>query len=465
MPRSSRSSTSTFSGRSSSAPRCCSPSAARRRPLFERPRRGRWRVRRGSERPPGPAARDRSSRRSARRELRADPRVHPGRMGGLPGLDLRELRHDVADLVRAGEQHPPGERVDREVDRRAVRQEDSLLGEVHGELRVGFGGEQVEEPGVRGRVQDHRQDTVLERVDAEDDGEGGGEDCPNHQRRERPRCVLARGAGPEVVADQQDPAAGHPGPVQHEAGLPERPVLVEAPVTEERVGEAGLVGDLQVARRDDLVRVHVLRAQRDDPAGELAERLAHVQFPPPTVAGVSMPGSVRGSVTTPLIALAAAVIGEARNVRPPFPWRPSKLRLLVLIAYWPGRSWSPFIAMHMEQPASRHSAPAARKTSWSPSRSAWAFTCWEPETTIRRTPSATCWPRRMLAASLRSLIRPFMQLPMKTTSTGWPAMAWPGRRSMYSSACSSARRAPGSAAPAGSGTRPLTGIPIPGFVP
>src|SRR5674476_946103 len=213
MPRSSRSSTSTFSGRPSSAPRCCSPSAAGRRPLLERPRRWRWRVRRGSERPPGPAARDRSSRRSARRELRADPRVHPGRMGGLPGLDLRELRHDVADLVR----------------------------------------------------------------------------------------------------------------------------------------------------------VHVLRAQQDDPAGELAERLAHVQFPPPTVAGAVMPGSVRGSVTTPLIALAAAVIGEARNVRPPFPWRPSKLRLLVLIAYWPGRSWSPFIAMHMEQPASRHSAPAARNTSWRPS--------------------------------------------------------------------------------------------------
>ena len=49
-----------------------------------------------------------------------------------------------------------------------------------------------------------------------------------------------------------------------------------------------------------------------------------------------MPGSRRGSLTTPLIALAAAVSGEARNVRPPLPWRPSKLRLLVLTAYWPG---------------------------------------------------------------------------------------------------------------------------------
>ena len=87
-----------------------------------------------------------------------------------------------------------------------------------------------------------------------------------------------------------------------------------------------------------------------------------------------MPGSVRGSVTTPAIALAAAVSGEARNVRPPLPWRPSKLRLLVLTAYWPGRSWSPFIAMHIEQPDSRHSAPAALKISDRPSASASRFT-------------------------------------------------------------------------------------------
>ena len=81
-----------------------------------------------------------------------------------------------------------------------------------------------------------------------------------------------------------------------------------------------------------------------------------------------MPGSRRGSATTPAIALAAAVSGEARNVRPPLPWRPSKLRLLVLTAYWPGWSWSPFMAMHIEQPASRQSAPAALKISARPSR-------------------------------------------------------------------------------------------------
>ena len=36
--------------------------------------------------------------------------------------------------------------------------------------------------------------------------------------------------------------------------------------------------------------------------------------------------------------LAAAVSGLARNVRPPLPWRPSKLRLLVETLYWPGES-------------------------------------------------------------------------------------------------------------------------------
>ena len=123
-----------------------------------------------------------------------------------------------------------------------------------------------------------------------------------------------------------------------------------------------------------------------------------------------MPGRRRGSATTPAIALAAAVNGEARNVRPPLPWRPSKLRLLVLTAYWPGRSWSPFIAMHIEQPDSRHSAPAALKISDRPSASASRFTSSEPGTTISRTPSATWRSLSTPAASRRSLIRPLVQL-------------------------------------------------------
>ena len=46
----------------------------------------------------------------------------------------------------------------------------------------------------------------------------------------------------------------------------------------------------------------------------------------------------------------------------------------MLTAYWPGDSWSPFIAMHIEQPASRHSAPADLKILARPSDSASRFT-------------------------------------------------------------------------------------------
>ena len=58
----------------------------------------------------------------------------------------------------------------------------------------------------------------------------------------------------------------------------------------------------------------------------------------------------------------AAIAGLTRWVRPPAPWRPSKLRLLVDAQRSPGSSRSAFIARHIEQPGSRHSKPAALKT-------------------------------------------------------------------------------------------------------
>ncbi len=65
--------------------------------------------------------------------------------------------------------------------------------------------------------------------------------------------------------------------------------------------------------------------------------------------------------------------GDTRWVRPPAPWRPSKLRLLVDAQRSPGSSRSAFMARHMEQPGSRHSNPAALKISCRPSRSACVF--------------------------------------------------------------------------------------------
>ena len=78
------------------------------------------------------------------------------------------------------------------------------------------------------------------------------------------------------------------------------------------------------------------------------------------------------------MAAAAAIFGLTRWVRPPRPWRPSKLRFEVEAQRSPGSSVSGFIPRHIEQPAERQSKPAARKTSSSPSDSACALTCAEP---------------------------------------------------------------------------------------
>src|SRR5579884_1653764 len=70
----------------------------------------------------------------------------------------------------------------------------------------------------------------------------------------------------------------------------------------------------------------------------------------------------RISTKCPAIAAAAAIAGLTRCVRPPRPWRPSKLRLLVEAQRSPGCRMSGFIPRHMEQPGSRHSKPASRNT-------------------------------------------------------------------------------------------------------
>src|SRR5204863_239157 len=146
----------------------------------------------------------------------------------------------------------------------------------------------------------------------------------------------------------------------------DREARARAPVGEQRVGQARLVGALEVARGDDLVGVDVDVEQHDGARRQRAEaRRGHGDVLSP--AGRRSAGrsgtSVRGSATWPVTAAAAAVHGDASSVRPPWPWRPSKLRFDVETASWPGDSWSPFIAMHIEQPGSRHSAPARSNAS------------------------------------------------------------------------------------------------------
>lgn len=111
----------------------------------------------------------------------------------------------------------------------------------------------------------------------------------------------------EVVARNEDASSGIPRIVEDERRRLLGAVFVEAPIVEEGVGEPRLHDHLQVARWDDLVGVHVLRGQRDQRAAEALDfRRAHQ-------------ASVRGSVMRPRNAVAAAVSGEAKKVRPPFP--------------------------------------------------------------------------------------------------------------------------------------------------
>ena len=150
---------------------------------------------------------------------------------------------------------------------------------------------------------------------------------------------------------------------------------------------------------------------------------------------------------------------------PPSPGGPRSCGSLVLTLYCPGSSWSPFMAMHMRAAglaplgARRHgrSRPGPRTRPGASPRS----------TRDDEHPHAVgdVRPRSMRAASRRSLIREFVQLPTKTTSIGRPRIGSPGLRAMYSSAARRESRWDASATRSGSGTDEVIGKPIPGFVP
>src|ERR671932_596526 len=67
------------------------------------------------------------------------------------------------------------------------------------------------------------------------------------------------------------------------------------------------------------------------------------------------------STKWPVMAAAAAISGLTRWVRPPLPWRPSKLRFEVEAERSPGARMSGFMPRHIEQPGARHDhRPRAR---------------------------------------------------------------------------------------------------------
>src|SRR5205814_10689540 len=82
--------------------------------------------------------------------------------------------------------------------------------------------------------------------------------------------------------------------------------------------------------------------------------------PPPLPLHAALP-IFRTSTIRPATAAAAAIGGLIKWVRPPRPWRPSKLRFDVEAQRSPLCSTSGFIPRHIEHPALRHSRSEERR--------------------------------------------------------------------------------------------------------
>src|SRR4051794_28269053 len=256
----------------------------------------------------------------------------PGGALRLVGLDVVEVPLGEADVVQALEQPPAGVVLDLEGEGdRAVADLLGLEVDRHLERRVLLDG-LPERLDVLLR-QDDCEQPRLGRVVAEDVAEPRADDDPEAAVHQRPDRVLAGRAGAEVGPGHQDRGVGVLRQVEHELGL------VGPPGDEQAVLEAGAGDPLEVLGRDDLVGVDVAAAQRDRGAGVGREGVHRAQTP--AVAGTSDRSA--GAVRWPVSAVAAATAGETRWVRPPLPWRPWKLRLLVDAERSPGWSWSGFM--------------------------------------------------------------------------------------------------------------------------
>src|SRR6185312_5248355 len=285
------------------------------------------------------------------------------------------------------------------------------------------------------------QESLLARVAAEDVAEAWAQHGRETVVTQRPDSVLAAGAGAEVGAGDEHARILELRAVQHE-------LRILPPRVEERVIEAGLGDALEEHRGDDLVGVDVGALERHGDAADHGDLLHYATTPAPVVELVETPppswlreistGSIpelcrsHGLESVPRMAVAAATRGDTRWVRPPFPCRPSKLRLEVEAQRSPGANWSGFMPRHIEQPAKRPSAPTSMRTRA------------EPGTTMTRTPSAFFWPLTIEAKARRSSMRELVQEPMKTASTAISFIGVPAAMSMYSSARSAAARSFGS---------------------
>ena len=223
----------------------------------------------------------------------------------------------------------------------------------------------------------NRQHTVLQAIFAIDVGKALGDDDANAIGQHAPDRRLARGAGAEIFATDQNSGLAKLRLVEDELRIV---AAVFAPAG--AMKQHGAIIFFQTARmqdRRDLIGVDVVLDQRRSNCSVAGEG------PHQAAPGVSS----RASAIRPAMALAAAVAGLARWVRTLGPWRFSKLRLVVETQRSPGAPRSPLPPAHIEHPDSPQKNPASRNTRSSPAASASRLTLDEPGTTIATTPGAT----------------------------------------------------------------------------
>src|SRR6266480_546386 len=340
------------------------------------------------------------------------------------------LAQRASDLIRSREQHLATVRLHGERGAEPEAVVHALLFQVDGELILtACGLMAAEQLGDLLGQEAHGHEPVLTAVREEDVRERRREDRAEAVLAEGPDRVFARRAAAEVLPGEEDARAPGAGVVELEVRV-RTTVGPEAPVVEQGGSEPGAFHPLEELLRNDLVGIHVGARQGRQPTGVTHERLHH--------AG-SLP-HLRTSTIRPATAAAAAIGGLIKWVRPPRPWRPSKLRFDVEAQRSPLCSTSGFIPRHIEHPALRHANPASLNTRSSPSRAACAFTCCEPGSTMARTRVATWRPPRVRAGARKSWIRAFVQDPRNTRSIGSPSSGVPGASPMYSSARVTARR-------------------------
>jgi len=184
------------------------------------------------------------------------PRCSPScrRSAALERADLCVALDQKAELIDSIHEQVAGECLERKADGCSSGQHQRRRRQVNANFRTWV----LDEPAGGRRVDDHRQEAVLQGIAAEDVGDLRADDGAKAIIEERPGRMLARGAAAEVAARDEDAAIAGGGAVEDEVLL-RRAFRVIAPVGEEVLAQAIPSGRRQEARGNDLI-VSILAA-------------------------------------------------------------------------------------------------------------------------------------------------------------------------------------------------------------